>query len=540
MVESKEALACLREIVVRGAPPALPAASPGEAAERIAAAAREQGLAGLLHDTLESAGEKATDRPRRHESEDDDRAGDVPWPRVVRDALALDRRNALVRGVRQLALAARVLDRLDRAGLRALPLKGAALLETLYDSEGDRTMSDVDVLVLDDWPEARRLLRADGFAEGEPADHVAVLREPGSSAVLELHHSVTSSPGLFPLDRDGLWSRSVLGPGQVRRRPCPEDLLVHLALHAAFQHGLVVSLAQWLDFRRLFERCDLDPDRLRDAVRAARAEAPLAAALHAARAVVEAPLPAWLHAVAGPAPPGLAREGVDPFDYVTPAEPDLARVRFRLLPGRRTELLLRTVFPERPGERASFVRTVGRGAVRAASLLRRFGPRTLALGLRASSGPRQAFGRTAGTSTGVSAPDAILRGCLRAFPFVELTVTGECMRPALRPGERVRLVSPDERPPRVGDVVLARHPEGLRLHRLVWGPPFALPGTFWRTQADRGALWDPALSPADVLGTVVEADRLPRASALGRWLTSLRSLWRGTRTWVRLRRARAA
>jgi hypothetical protein len=523
MVESKDALACLREIVVRGAPPALPAASPGEAAERIAAAAREQGLAGLLHGTLASSGV-------------------APWPLVVLDALAQDRRNALVRGLRQLALAARVLDRLDRAGLRALPLKGAALLETLYDSEGDRTMSDVDVLVLDDWPGARRLLRADGFAEGEPADHVVVLREPGSGAVLELHHSVTSCPGLFPLDRDGLWSRSVLGPGQVRRRPCPEDLLLQLALHAAFQHGLVVSLAQWLDFRRLFERCDLDPDRLRGAVGAARAEAPLRAALHAARAVVGGPLPGWLLA-AGPAPPGLAREGVDPLDYVTPAEPDLARVRFRLLPGRRTELLLRTVFPERPGERASLVRTVGRGAVRAASLLRRFGPRTLALGRRASSGRRPDLGgstESTENSTGLSVPDAILRDCLRAFPFVELTVTGECMRPALLPGARVRLVSSDERPPRVGDVVLARHPEGLRLHRLVWGPPFALPGTSWRTQADRGALWDPALRPADVLGTVVEADHLPRASALGRWVTSLRSLWRGTRTWVRLRRVRVA
>jgi len=530
MVESKDALACLREIVVRGALPALPAASPGEAAVRVAAAAREQGLAGLLHQVLASAGEKTAA----------DTAADVPWPLGVAEALAQDGRHALVRGVRQLALAARVLDLLDRAGLRALPLKGAALLEMLYDSEGDRTMSDVDLLVLDDWPEARRLLRADGFAEGEPADHVAVLREPGSGIVLELHHSVTSSPGLFPLDRDGLWSRSVLGPGQVQRRPSPEDLLVHLALHAAFQHGLVVSLAQWLDFRRLVERCQLDPDRLGEAARAARAETPLAAALLAARTVVEAPLPGWLHAVAGSAPKHFQREGVDPLDFVTPAEPDLARVRFRLLPGRRTELLLRTVFPERPGERGSLLRTIGRGALRAASLLRRWGPRTLARGLRAPSGRRQGFGQPAGTLPGVSRPDAILRDCLRAFPFVQLTVTGECMRPALLHGERVRLISSDQRPPRVGDVVLARHPEGLRLHRLVWGPPFALPGTLWRTQADRGALWDPALRPADVLGTLVETNRWPRARALGRWLTSLRSLARGTWTWVRLRRARAA
>ena len=140
----------------------------------------------------------------------------------------------------------------------------------------------------------------------------------------------------------------------------------------------------------------------------------------------------------------------------------------------------------------------------------------------------------------VSSPDAILRDCLGSFAFVQLTVTGECMRPALEPGERVRLVSANEKPPRLGDVVLARHPEGLRLHRLVWGPPFALPGTHWRTQADRGALWDPALDPADVLGTLDGADRLPRSKTLDGWLTSRRSLVRGARTWVRLRRERAA
>lgn len=535
MLQSKDALACLREIVLRGAVPALPVASPEDAAPGIAAAARDQGLAGLLHHILESA--------------------DAPWPRAVRDALALDRRQALVRGVRQLALAARVLDRLDRAGLRALPLKGAALLETLYDSEGDRTMSDVDLLVLDDWPLARRLLHADGFTECELADHVAVLREPGSGAVLELHHSVTSSPGIFPLDRDGLWSRSVLGTGQIRRRPCPEDLLLQLALHAAFQHGLVVSLAQWLDFRRLLERFELDPDRLREAARAARAETPLRAALLAARAVVEAPLPVWLHEMAASAPRRFARQGVDPLDFVTPAEPDLARVRIRLLPGRRIELLLRTVFSARPGDGASPLQKGMRGAVRAGSLLRRWGPRTLARGLGFVSRGRLAFGQPTGSPTSVSLPgvsptevalvavsppDAILRDCLGSFPFVQLTVTGECMRPALEPGERVRLVSANEKPPRLGDVVLARHPEGLRLHRLVWGPPFALPGTRWRTQADRGALWDPALDPADVLGTLDGADRLPRGSTLDGWLTSVRSLVRGARTWVRLRRERAA
>jgi hypothetical protein len=49
-------------------------------------------------------------------------------------------------------------------------------------------------------------------------------------------------------------------------------------------------------------------------------------------------------------------------------------------------------------------------------------------------------------------------------------------------------------------VVLSRQKEGLRLHRLVFGPPIALPGSRWRTKADRGLLLDPPLDARDVAG----------------------------------------
>jgi len=517
MAESKASLAFLRDFLARSTLPPLPGDAPREAAAGIAVAARQQGVAGVLHRALDSEGEAAS-----------------PWPAEVREALARDRRTALARGVRQLALAARVLDRLDRAGLRALPLKGAALLETLYDFEDERTMADVDLLVLDDWPRARALLADDGFVECGRADHAAVLRDPETGAVLELHHSVTSSPGLFPLDRDGLWSRSVPGAGQVPRLPSAEDLLVQLSLHAAFQHGLVLSLAQWLDFRRLLERRSLDPQRLLAASAAARASAPLAAALEAARVVVQAPVPGWLRAVEARS---VRLAGRAPLHFVTPAPPDLARVRLSLLRGRRLELLRRTLFAETPGEPASFLHRIGRGAARAARLARHWGPRMLRGALAGAARGRPGCGHVSGTPPRLAQADGILRDLFGGFPFLRLTVTGDCMRPALAPGDRVRLVSREQRPPRVGDVVLARHPEGLRLHRLVWGPPLARLGLRWRTQADRGAIWDPALEPEDVLGTAVEVEGSPGLRALRGRLTSLRSLLRGLRTWMRLERA---
>jgi hypothetical protein len=107
--------------------------------------------------------------------------------------------------------------------------------------------------------------------------------------------------------------------------------------------------------------------------------------------------------------------------------------------------------------------------------------------------------------------EELLRECLASFPHVRLTVTGRCMEPAIAHGEKVRLVSAARQAPRVGDIVLARQKEGLRLHRLVFGPPLAPPFSSWRTKADRGLLLDPPLRAADVLASVVSVEGRPHA-----------------------------
>jgi hypothetical protein len=98
--------------------------------------------------------------------------------------------------------------------------------------------------------------------------------------------------------------------------------------------------------------------------------------------------------------------------------------------------------------------------------------------------------------------DDVLRRCLADFPHVRLTVTGECMAPALRPGDTALVAG---RRPRLGEVALVRLPAGLRLHRLVWGRPGA--ASLRRTKADRSPFWDPPGASADLLGTVVGLER---------------------------------
>jgi hypothetical protein len=344
----------LRQWIVRGAlPPVRAGADPG----MLARAAREQRLIALLH-TAVAAG------------------GGPEWTPAVREAMAEEQRSHLVRAVRQLDLMARVDASFTARGLRVLPLKGTALAESLYASPAERPMGDVDALALDDWAASVAVVQDAGFAIAERADHAWSFVDPETRGLLELHHGVTSCPDVFELDTDGLWARQRKGSGQVARLPSGEDLLVQLAQHALFQHAGVLSLVQWLDFRRILERTPPDPERLGEIARAARATRCVTAALAAARAVVAAPL---LDGIGDEAslPRGLRRWlddlRRDPLLAITPAPPPLARLRWALAAGRRWPLVTGTLRPAAGEDHPAGIRAWAGLIRRAAGLARRWG-----------------------------------------------------------------------------------------------------------------------------------------------------------------------
>jgi hypothetical protein len=337
----------------------LPAAPDEALASLLAEVAREQGVAALLHQAL------AAQR--------------VCWTDAAQLALRRAEQEDFAFGVRQLDMARRVQDVLETRGVRCLPLKGAALAERLYDSPAYRPMADVDLLVLDDWPTAVALLEKAGFADLGQADHARGFVDPASGAVVELHWAVTSCARLFPLDLAATWGRCRPGTGLVKRTPSSEDLLVHLALHAAFQHGLMLRLVQFLDFRRLLEREPPDLALLSEVAGRARAEGAVALALEAAQAVVGAPLgPALQGLVSAWLPSGLrgyvaSRLSTDRAALLIPSEPPLARVRWELAAGRRMTFIYGTLSPSFPGiSRSTVPGLVGR----ALRLARRWGPST--------------------------------------------------------------------------------------------------------------------------------------------------------------------
>jgi putative nucleotidyltransferase-like protein len=313
---SAPARAALRRLVKDGRRPR--PAHAGEAAELVAEA-RRQGMVGPLR--LAADAEPAA------------------WPADVRGNLADLHRAQLVRGVQQLDEAARAQQSLGRRGIRVLPLKGAALADELYAGAADRPMADVDLLVLDDFAAALAALGSEGYEVEETADHAVALRHLATGLRLEAHRSLASCPPLHPFDADAWWRRSRPGPEPLARRPSWEDLLVQLALHAAFQHGLVLSLAQYLDFRRILEAVPLDAGRLAQSASDSRAGLALGSALLAAEAVVGAPLAAPDRRLVDALPRAfrawLEDRFREPLSFLTPAEPRLLRVRWALARGRR-------------------------------------------------------------------------------------------------------------------------------------------------------------------------------------------------------------
>ena len=125
-------------------------------------------------------------------------------------------------------------------GIRALPLKGMALVERGFSASGSRAMADVDVLVDEDGiGTLQAALLAAGFTdpEGRSYEHQAPMLRAPSGIALELHRSV---PGV----------RIASGgapDGRFARRPEFEAagkpaLAAHAMVHALAQHGFTPAL----------------------------------------------------------------------------------------------------------------------------------------------------------------------------------------------------------------------------------------------------------------------------------------------------------
>ena len=142
-------------------------------------------------------------------------------------------------------------------GIPVIPLKGADLAIHVYAEPALRPMNDLDILVRRcDAERLRTAVLALDYREMRGVEeidysrhhHLKPLTRLGEVQV-EVHHALVPRDAPFDIDMSGLWERSILerAGGTQRRRLAPDDLLLHLCTHAAYNDQFRISLLSVCD-----------------------------------------------------------------------------------------------------------------------------------------------------------------------------------------------------------------------------------------------------------------------------------------------------
>jgi hypothetical protein len=157
-----------------------------------------------------------------------------------------------------------VLQVLQRECIPVVVLKGAHLAEIVYGNKALRPMEDLDLLVkkTDLLKAEKALLRLGYIYSIRPHleidyaihHHLCPLINSDASKV-ELHWSIERPTAPFNIDVDGLWERAqpLIVAGVETLALSPEDLLLHLCLHASFDHHFSFGLRAIYDIERTIE-----------------------------------------------------------------------------------------------------------------------------------------------------------------------------------------------------------------------------------------------------------------------------------------------
>jgi hypothetical protein len=139
----------------------------------------------------------------------------------------------------------RILGALSQDNVPVIPLKGVYLAEKVYGNIGLRGMIDIDLLVpRQQLSQALKVLQGSGYrpihpfqieAECRVRHHLPPLYKDGGHTT-ELHWTLAPPPAPFKIPIDRVWQNTHRGrlTGEAIQELTPEDLLLHLCLHAAY------------------------------------------------------------------------------------------------------------------------------------------------------------------------------------------------------------------------------------------------------------------------------------------------------------------
>lgn len=170
----------------------------------------------------------------------------------------------------------KVLRTLEAKGIRTMVLKGVHLAAAIYPEPAFRGMADVDIMVdRDQLAKAEAIFVKRGWGPEprpdvdrfcERSNHLAKLWKPGS-IVLEIHYHIERPTSPFRVPIEDLWAtaRPVTVEGVPTLGLAPEELILHLSIHASYHHRYArAPLKALLDVRAVLTRCadEIDWERL--------------------------------------------------------------------------------------------------------------------------------------------------------------------------------------------------------------------------------------------------------------------------------------
>jgi hypothetical protein len=249
----------------------------------------------------------------------------VPAPELPPSAMDALREPAVRSAAQSLQIRgelSQMLAALRRQRIAVIVLKGAHLGQVVYESFALRTMCDLDVMVRHgELERAAGVLSELGYAPQyynvEQVDyarhhHIRPMARPGGVRV-ETHWSIAEPSAPFDIDVAAIWQRA--RPAQIAGVDAlvlsPEDLLLHLCLHASFSHQFRVGLRACWDIHEVVRhhRDAIDWDELGRRAQQWRIGKYVYLTLRLVRELLAADIPAA--AITSLEPPGFAPEVVN-------------------------------------------------------------------------------------------------------------------------------------------------------------------------------------------------------------------------------------
>lgn len=195
-----------------------------------------------------------------------------------------------------------ILRKLKESNIKVILLKGAFLAEKVYANIGLRPMTDMDLLIhQEDLEPAIALMKGLGYTperpywsevDGELHFHAPMMVKNGK--FLELHWNLTRETNLSQINIDSLWGRAQpSSEGDNLWVLSPSDLVIHLAVHAAYGHQFYNQFLSLVDLAEVINHYgdDLDWDEIARICEAWQAKRGTYLTLRLAREVLKVEVP---------------------------------------------------------------------------------------------------------------------------------------------------------------------------------------------------------------------------------------------------------